>query len=120
MEISEIRSDGMSRLDNIEMRQICIPEFDDISNKSPTIILREFSGLLKREEFRQLVYASLTGIQVLVRGPELERLEALFALSSLVPRACRRVKIRAREYTDSEATINFLGLYVVTILGVNR
>lgn len=100
----------MSRFANVEMnREVCSPEFVEISKKSSTLILRQLSSCLSKHAFRQLLYASLTGIQVLVRGPKLERLEALYALSHLVPRACRRVHVTASEYTENEECNNFLG-----------
>ncbi|XP_043269884.1 folliculin [Venturia canescens] len=105
------RNNLMSRFANVEMiREICTPEFVGISKKSPTLILRQLASCLSKQEFRQLLYASLTGIQVLVRGPKPERLEALYALSHLVPRACRRVHVTASEYTENEECNNFLGV----------
>lgn len=91
------------------------PEFTEISkNKLPTFILRNIKSYLTKEQFRQLLYSSLTGIQILVRGPEDKTLEALYALSSLVPRACRRInhlklKSTTTEYKDIN-DCNFLGI----------
>ncbi|KAK0168066.1 hypothetical protein PV327_001904 [Microctonus hyperodae] len=86
------------------------PEFKEISNnKFVTLILREINSRLTKEHFRQLLFASLTGIQVLVRGPNREMQEALYALSSLVPKTCRRIKIYPTDYTDVN-DCNFLGV----------
>ncbi|CAG5087001.1 Similar to flcn: Folliculin (Xenopus tropicalis) [Cotesia congregata] len=86
------------------------PEFTEISkNKFATWILRNIKSYLTKEQFRQLLYSSLTGIQILVRGPEDKTLEALYALSSLVPRACRRIKLQGTEYKDIN-DFNFLGI----------
>ncbi|XP_034939749.1 folliculin [Chelonus insularis] len=86
------------------------PEFLNISEKKcPTTILRNLKQQLTTEKFRQLLYASLTGIQILVRGSEEETFETIYALSSLVPRACRRIKLQATEYID-EYNCNFLGV----------
>ncbi|XP_008559071.1 folliculin isoform X1 [Microplitis demolitor] len=86
------------------------PEFTEISKKKlATSILRNIKSYISKEQFRQLLYSSLTGIQILVRGPADKTLEALYALSSLVPRACRRIKIYNNEYTDIN-DCNFLGI----------
>lgn len=110
---TDIVTERLSRLENVEIRDVCSPLFGEVSKKSSTLILRRIASLLRRDELRQLLHASLTGIQVLIRGPEPERLEALYALSCLVPRACRRIKVRATEYTDSEACNNFLGTQIM-------
>ncbi|XP_076670378.1 folliculin-like [Andrena cerasifolii] len=84
-------------------------EFSEISEKSTTAILRDLRTVLGPEQFRQLLYASLTGVQILVRGPSIQRLESLYGLSSLIPRACRRVKTQATEYMDPDKC-NFIGV----------
>lgn len=91
--------------DNSEL----LPEFSEIAEKSIAVILRDLKRELGKDQFRQLLYACLTGVQVLVRGPKIQRLESLYGLSSLVPRACRRVKAQASEYTDPD-TCNFIGI----------
>lgn len=78
-----------------------MPDFIEISNLNPMSILRNLRKALGREQFRQILYAVLIGIQILVRGPPLQTLESLYGLCSLVPRACRRVRTRAKEYLDS-------------------
>lgn len=83
-------------------------EFSDVSEKSVMTILRDLKNLLGKEQFRQILYSSLTGVQILVRGPKVQRLEFLYALSSLVPRTCRRIQTEAREYMDSNKC-NFIG-----------
>ncbi|XP_046432380.1 uncharacterized protein LOC124185547 [Neodiprion fabricii] len=85
------------------------PEFLDVSYKSPITILKEIKCILGKEHFRQVLYASLTGIQVLVRGSKLEVLELLYGLSYLVPVACRRVVTQATEYMNPNAC-NFIGV----------
>ncbi|XP_017795617.1 PREDICTED: uncharacterized protein LOC108577040 [Habropoda laboriosa] len=61
-------------------------------------------------EFSEVsVYSSLTGVQILVRGPNIQRLESLYGLSSLIPRACRRVKTQETEYMDPNKC-NFIGV----------
>ncbi|XP_020290798.1 folliculin [Pseudomyrmex gracilis] len=86
-----------------------LPEFSEISEKSTSVILRDLKRELGKDQFRQLLYACLIGVQVLVRGPKIQRLESLYGLSSLVPRACRRVNAQASEYTDPD-TFNFIGM----------
>ena len=86
-----------------------VPEFDEVSNTSPTSVLRSLRKALGREQFRQILFAVLTGIQVLVRGPKAPTLESLYSLCSLVPRACRRVKTQAVQYLDSNIC-NFIGM----------
>lgn len=86
-----------------------LPEFSEIAEKSTAIILRNLKRVLGKDQFRQLLYSCLTGVQVLVRGPKIQRLESLYGLSSLVPRACRRVKTQTLEYMDPD-TCNFIGI----------
>ncbi|CAL7935788.1 unnamed protein product [Xylocopa violacea] len=85
------------------------PEFSEVSGKSATAILKQLRAVLGKDQFRQLLYSSLTGVQILVRGPNIERLECLYGLSSLIPRACRRVKVQAPEYMDPNKC-NFIGV----------
>lgn len=91
--------------DNTEL----LPEFSEITEKSTSVILRNLKRVLGKDQFRQLLYSCLTGVQVLVRGPKVQRLESLYGLSSLVPRACRRVKTQTLEYMDPD-TCNFIGV----------
>ncbi|XP_053995100.1 uncharacterized protein LOC128885211 [Hylaeus volcanicus] len=84
-------------------------EFSEVSGKSTTVILRDLRTILGKDQFRQLLYSSLTGVQILVRGPSIQRLESLYGLSSLIPCACRRVKARATEYMDPNKC-NFIGM----------
>lgn len=84
------------------------PEFTEITEKSTVVILRDLKRILGKEQFRQLLYSCLTGVQILVRGPKIQRLESLYGLSSLVPKACRRVKTQTSEYMDPDAC-NFIG-----------
>ncbi|OAD51975.1 Folliculin [Eufriesea mexicana] len=84
-------------------------EFSEVSGKSTTVILRGLRTVLGKDQFRQLLYSSLTGVQILVRGPNTQRLESLYGLSSLIPRACRRVKTQATEYMDPNKC-NFIGV----------
>ncbi|XP_071878548.1 folliculin [Bombus fervidus] len=84
-------------------------EFSEVSGKSTTVILKDLRAVLGKDQFRQLLYSSLTGVQILVRGPNIERLESLYGLSSLIPRACRRVKTQATEYMDPNKC-NFIGV----------
>ncbi|XP_072757656.1 folliculin [Anoplolepis gracilipes] len=86
-----------------------LPEFAEIAEKSTTVILRDLKQVLGKDQFRQLLYSCLTGVQVLVRGPKIQRLESLYGLSSLIPRACRRVKTKTSEYMDPD-TCNFIGV----------
>lgn len=88
-----------------------LPEFSDVSGKSTTVILKDLRTILGKDQFRQLLYSSLTGVQILVRGPNIQRLESLYGLSSLIPRACRRVKTQATEYMDPNKC-NFIGIYI--------
>lgn len=90
-----------------------LPEFNELNNTSPFTVLQDLLIKLGKEEFRQLIYASLTGVQILVRGPKRDTLETLYGLSSLVPRACRRVKTGALEYMDPN-TCNFLGAFLIS------
>lgn len=83
-------------------------EFSEIMEKSTAVILRDLKRALSKDQFKQLLYSCLTGIQILVRGPKIRRLESLYALSSLVPRACRRIKAQTSEYMDPD-TCNFIG-----------
>lgn len=76
------------------------------------MILKDLRAVLGKDQFRQLLYSSLTGVQILVRGPNIERLESLYGLSSLIPRACRRVKTQATEYMDPNKC-NFIGMYII-------
>lgn len=84
-------------------------EFLEVSGKSTTVILRDLRSILGKDQFRQLLYSSLTGVQILVRGPSFERKESLYGLSSLIPCACRRVKTQAAEYMDPNKC-NFIGV----------
>ncbi|KAL6430538.1 hypothetical protein ACFW04_007850 [Cataglyphis niger] len=86
-----------------------LPEFAEIAEKSTAVILRDLKQILGKDQFRQLLYSCLTGVQVLVRGPKIQRLESLYGLSSLIPRACRRVKTETSEYMDPD-TCNFIGV----------
>ncbi|XP_011310592.1 folliculin [Fopius arisanus] len=86
------------------------PEFSEISKKKfVTTVLREISQQMSREHFRQLLFACLTGIQIVVRGPDSQALEILYALSSLVPKSCRRIQMGADEYKNINEC-NFLGI----------
>lgn len=84
-------------------------EFSEITDNPVILILKNLKEMLGKDQFRQLLYSSLTGIQILVRGPEPQRIESLHSLSSLVPRACRRVHTQATEYMDSNK-YNFIGV----------
>lgn len=84
-------------------------EFSKVSGKSTTVILRNLRTILGKDQFRQLLYSSLTGVQILVRGPSIQRLESLYGLSSLIPCACRRIKTQATEYMDPNKC-NFIGV----------
>lgn len=77
-----------------------IPDFKDVCELNPMSILRNLKQELGRDQFRQILYAVLTGIQILIRGQPLETLESLYGLCSLVPRACQRVKAHAQEYMN--------------------
>lgn len=96
-------------LNLISEETIVIPEFSEVSNKSPMSILKDLMDILGKEQFRQILYSSLTGVQILVRGPRSQTLESLYALSSLVPRACQRIQTQATEYMDPN-TCNFIGV----------
>jgi len=85
-----------------------LPEFSEIAERSTAVILRNLKQILGKDQFRQLLYSCLTGVQVLVRGPKIQRLESLYGLSSLVPRSCRRVNTQTLEYMDPD-TCNFIG-----------
>lgn len=85
-----------------------LPEFMEISGKPAAAILRELKNVLEKQQFRQLLYSSLTGTQVLVRGARVQRLESLYGLSSLIPHACRRIKPDAAEYDATDC--NFIGV----------
>lgn len=91
------------------------PEFSEISYKSPIVILKGIRNDLGKDHFRQVLYSSLTGIQVLVRGPKAQIVETLYGLSYLVPAACRRVICQATNYMDSNAC-NFIGKLKAIIL----
>lgn len=84
-----------------------IPEFCEMLDKNPISILKQLKKEQGKEQFRKLLYSALTGIQILVRGSPSESLEILYALSSLVPKACQRIKPQAQEYLDSR-TYNFI------------
>ncbi|XP_026297461.1 uncharacterized protein LOC100578937 isoform X3 [Apis mellifera] len=84
-------------------------EFSEVLGKPTTLILKDLRSVLGKDQFRQLLYSSLTGVQILVRGPNIQRLESLYGLSSLIPRACRRVKTHATEYMDPNKC-NFIGV----------
>lgn len=93
-------------------------EFKNISKSIiPVTILRELSCKLPTEKFRKMLYACLTGIQMVVRGPENKTLEVLYALSSLVPRSCRRIIINANEFHDNNEC-NFLGNLIFKLLSI--
>lgn len=89
-----------------------LPEFSEVAEKSIATILRDLKQVLGRDQFRQLLFSCLTGVQVLVRGPKIQRLQSLYGLSSLVPRACRRVKAQTLEYIDPDAC-NFIGIGII-------
>lgn len=89
-----------------------VPQIDEVSNTCPTTILRNLREVLGREQFRQILFAVLTGVQVLVRGPKLPTLKSLYSLCSLVPKACRRVQIQAVQYLDSNVC-NFIGMFCI-------
>ncbi|XP_063979848.1 folliculin [Diachasmimorpha longicaudata] len=94
------------------------PEFSEISKKKfATTILREISQQISREHFKQLLFACLTGIQVVVRGPNNQARELLYALSSLVPRSCRRIQVDADEYKGINEC-NFLGVNTLVAVPV--
>ncbi|XP_012283944.1 folliculin isoform X2 [Orussus abietinus] len=84
-------------------------EFAEITGKTPTSILRDLRRVLGRDQFRQILYSTLIGVQILVRGPRCQTIESLYGLSSLVPKACRRVQTQATEYMDPNAC-NFIGV----------
>lgn len=90
-----------------------IPDFKDISELNPMSILRNLKQALGREQFRQILYAVLIGIQILVRGPPVETLESLYGLCSLVPRACQRVRTHAQEYMNPKMC-NFISEYFLS------
>lgn len=92
------------------------PEFSEISKrKFVTTILREISQQMSRDHFKQLLFACLTGIQIVVRGPDSQSQEILYALSSLVPKSCRRIQMGAEEYKDINEC-NFLGEKIHTVV----
>jgi len=86
-----------------------LPEFSEIAEKSIAIILRDLKRIVGKDSFKELLYSCLIGIQILVRGPRIQRLESLYGLSSLVPRACRRIKTQTPEYMDPDMC-NFIGM----------
>lgn len=94
---------------NLNTTESQISEFSEISDNPVILILRNLKKILGKDQFRQLLYSSLTGIQILVRGPKPQRIESLHGLSSLVPRACRRVHTQATEYMDPNK-YNFIGV----------
>ncbi|XP_066592727.1 folliculin isoform X2 [Prorops nasuta] len=94
---------------NLSMDDAIDLEFNEIVEKSIIVILKKLKNALVKEQFRQLLYSSLTGVQILVRGPKIQRLESLYGLSSLIPRECRRVKSQATEYMDPNIC-NFIGV----------
>ncbi|XP_014209477.1 folliculin [Copidosoma floridanum] len=91
---------------NVDSR---IPDFQEVSNLNPMTVLRNLRSTLGRDQFRQILYAVLTGIKILVRGSARETLESLYALCSLVPRACRRVKTRAQNVPETNI-FNFISV----------
>lgn len=90
-----------------------IPDFKDVCELNPMSILRKLKQAVGRDQFRQILYAVLIGIQILIRGPPLETLESLYGLCSLVPRACQRVKTHAQEYMNPK-TCNFISKFFKT------
>lgn len=86
-----------------------VPQIDEVSNMCPTSILRNLRKVLGRNQFRQILFSVLTGIQILVRGPKLPTLKSLYSLCSLVPKACRRVQTQSDQYLDSRIC-NFIGV----------
>lgn len=86
-----------------------IPDFTKVSGKAVITILRELKNALGKEQFRQLLYSSLTGVQILVRGIQVQRFESLYGLSSLIPHACRRIQPDATEYLPPNQC-NFIGV----------
>ncbi|XP_014602087.1 PREDICTED: folliculin isoform X3 [Polistes canadensis] len=94
---------------NLNTEESQTSEFSEISNNTAILILRNLKEILGKDQFRQLLYSSLTGIQILVRGPKTQRIESLHGLSSLVPKACRRVHTQAVEYLDLNK-YNFIGV----------
>lgn len=85
------------------------PEFINISKiKASVTILRELSCKLTIDKFRKMLYACLTGTQMVVRGTDDKKIEILYALSSLVPRSCRRIIINSNEFRNINEC-NFLG-----------
>lgn len=93
---------------NLNTEESQTSEFSEISDNPAILILRNLKKIIGKDQFRQLLYSSLTGIQILVRGPKTQRIELLHGLSSLVPRACRRVHTQAVEYLDLNK-YNFIG-----------
>lgn len=87
-----------------------VPQIDEVSNMCPTSILRNLRKVLGRNQFRQILFSVLTGIQILVRGPKLPTLKSLYSLCSLVPKACRRVQTQSDQYLDSRIC-NFIGTF---------
>lgn len=94
------------------------PEFTEISYKSPIAIIKGIRSVVGKESFRKLLYSSLTGIQVLVRGPKAQILESLYGLSHLVPAACRRIVTHATEYMDPNLC-NFIGKWAKILVRVS-
>ncbi|KAJ8678934.1 hypothetical protein QAD02_014721 [Eretmocerus hayati] len=91
---------------NIDNR---IPDFKNFSGLNPVTVLRNLRQLLGRDHFRQIIYAVLVGLQILIRGPHADAVETLYGLSSLIPRACQRVRTQAPEYLEPKIC-NFISV----------
>ncbi|CAB0028932.1 unnamed protein product, partial [Trichogramma brassicae] len=86
-----------------------IPDFKDFIDLNPVSVLRKLKNKVGFDQFRQLLYATLIGTQILIRGSPAETLESLYGLCSLVPRACQIVRVGAKEYIDSKSC-NFISV----------
>ncbi|XP_014232789.1 folliculin [Trichogramma pretiosum] len=86
-----------------------IPDFKDFTDLNPVSVLRKLKNKVGFDQFRQLLYATLIGTQILIRGSPAETLESLYGLCSLVPRACQIVRVGAKEYIDSKSC-NFISV----------
>ena len=62
---------------NVENR---IADFKHFADLNPMTVLRKLRKELGCDQFRQILYAVLIGIQILIRGPPMQTLEPLYGL----------------------------------------
>lgn len=87
-------------------------EEESPKSKNTATTLRFLKKCLGSDDFRRILYASLTGIQILLRGPKSLTSDFLTCLSFLVPEVPQNIKFYAPEYLGTK-TYNFIGTYLL-------